>query len=395
MQTKLLFLFFAALFAFGQANAELQMNGFASIVSGIDLEDDGASDYGSRTVDNLQESKVALQWSADLGEGMRFVGQTMARGSATDGFNLSYDWAYFDVNVGDSSKLKFGRLRIPFYKYSDYLDVGYAYHWITPPRSMYSIFFSNLDGVGFQTNFSALGMDHSLNTTLGSFQQEIVFNGEDVQTKFENFLAINWSATMGNHEFNAAFSRSDGYIPAQAFVGIATLATLVGADGNDVLYNGDTGSFIGVGYKGTFGDISIFSEYSSVTIDNAIIGDFSGGYLGASYNMGDYTYHLTYGVRKDDEKVYSGSAGPLTPDTDLVFADATLSGSSINSLARSFGNGDSTTITLGTRKEIGATTALKVEIDFYTEDKVQDALITSVSEERKATVLKFAIETMF
>lgn len=35
------------------------------------------------------------------------------------GFQLNYDWAYFDCNVGDigSAKLKLGRLRAPFYKY--------------------------------------------------------------------------------------------------------------------------------------------------------------------------------------------------------------------------------------------------------------------------------------
>ncbi|MEY8264600.1 MAG: porin, partial [Bermanella sp.] len=144
------------------AAAELQFNGFASVVTGIDLEDDSAGDYGGRTVDNLQESRVALQWTADIQKGLRFVGQTVARGNATTGFTLNYDWAYFDFNVGDSAKFKFGRLRIPFYKYSDYLDVGYAYHWITPPKSMYSLDFSNLDGIGYQQNIEAGGMEHAL-----------------------------------------------------------------------------------------------------------------------------------------------------------------------------------------------------------------------------------------
>jgi len=50
------------------AHAEVQINGFASVVMGIDLEDDGnpTADYGGRTVDNLQEAKVALQGSADF-----------------------------------------------------------------------------------------------------------------------------------------------------------------------------------------------------------------------------------------------------------------------------------------------------------------------------------------
>ncbi len=213
------------------AAAEVQINGFASIVSGIDLEEDGKSAYGNRTVDNLQESKVALQWTADLEKGLRFVGQTMARGSATTGFSLNYDWAYFDFNVGDSAKLKFGRLRIPFYKYSDYLDVGYAYHWITPPTSMYSLDFSNMDGVGYQQNFEMMGMEHALNVAVGTYQGILTLNDVPANSALENLVAINWSTTMENHEFYAAYAQADVYVPAAAAVewvirgNLATLAS--------------------------------------------------------------------------------------------------------------------------------------------------------------------------
>ncbi len=97
MRNRILWALTFCLFVFPPfAAAEVQINGFASIVSGIDFEDEGQGAYGNRTVDNLQESKVALQWTADLEKGIRFVGQTMARGNATTGFSLNYDWAYFD-----------------------------------------------------------------------------------------------------------------------------------------------------------------------------------------------------------------------------------------------------------------------------------------------------------
>jgi len=361
------------------AAAEVQINGFASIVSGIDLEEDGKSAYGNRTVDNLQESKVALQWTADLEKGLRFVGQTMARGSATTGFSLNYDWAYFDFNVGDSAKLKFGRLRIPFYKYSDYLDVGYAYHWITPPTSMYSLDFSNMDGVGYQQNFEMMGMEHALNVAVGTYQGILTLNDVPANSALENLVAINWSTTMENHEFYAAYAQADVYVPAAAAVGLSTLTT----DSRGVLIDGDYGFFLGVGYQGQFGDIGVFFEYSIVEVEDSIFADTSGGYLGGSYTMGDYIYHVTYGTRKATEKTYVGG------DTDLG------NGTSLNSTVRSIGNGDATTITLGVRKDIGVSTALKIDLDLYTEDRVQTALIADTESEAKATTLKFAIETMF
>jgi|GEM_PF-338969 len=429
---KLIFLSVLVALAF-PSWAELKLNGFASIVSGIDLEDEEQSDYGNRTVDNLQESRVALQWMADLDEGLRFVGQTMARGDSATGFQLNYDWAYFDFNVGDSAKLKFGRLRAPFYKYSDYLDVGYAYHWITPPESMYSLSFSNIDGVSYQQNMNAMGMDHSLTVAIGAYQGILLLGTEEVQSSLENFIAINWSATMGSHEFSAAYAQADVYVPADATAGLSAIAALGGDDANKVLVNGDLGSFVGIGYKGTFGDFVVYSEYSVVKVDDSIFSDTEGGYLGVSYNIDDYTYHITYGIRKAEEKTYAAgtdaldlgvvgaaqaAAASATAASTAAGNDATTAaaagtaaqnsilgnpavaatyenGTTLNSTARFLGNGDSTTITLGVRKDIGTSSAIKVDLDLYTEDRVQTALTTAVTEEKKSTTLKFAIETMF
>ena len=369
------------------AHAEVQINGFASVVMGIDLEDDGnpTADYGGRTVDNLQESKVALQWSADLGEGMRFVGQTMARGDSSEGFALNYDWAYFDFNVGDSGKLKFGRVRIPFYKYSDYLDVGYAYHWISPPKSMYSLSFSNADGVSYLQNFSSGSLEHSLNLVVGRYQGTLRIGGEPSPGNLENLVAVNWSGSVGDHEFYAAYAQADVYIDAallttdQAALGNNSIADLA-ADPSDVLVDGDLGTFVGVGYKGSFGDVGVFAEYSIVQVKDSIIQDeATGGYLGVTYNMGNYVYHLTYEMEEDTAPTIAGAAA-------------------LTSIARSLGNrsseGEASTITLGARRDIGNSSAVKIDISSYTEDRYQSSTATEKSEET-ALILKVAVETMF
>lgn len=397
MKLKLLTALTLGLFAFTSTQAEVQINGFASIVMGIDLEgqDDGnlpRENYGDRTVDNLQESRVALQWSAELDDGLRFVGQTMARGDADDGFVLGYDWAYFDFNVGDSGKLKFGRVRIPFYKYSDYLDVGYAYHWVTPPPAMYNLSFSNIDGVGYQQNFSNGALEHSLNMVLGRYQGSLNIGGTQNPGNLENFLAVNWSAAMGNHEFYAAYAQADVYIDAALLtdnsidlnaddvpdVSIAGLA----ADSSDVLVDGDLGTFMGIGYKGMFGDIGVFAEWSEVVVEDSILSNSSiGYYLGASYTMGDYTYHITYEAQEN------------TADS--------LEGTAVEAIQKGVATeGEFTAIILGVRKDIGVSSAMKFELTSFSEE---DSEIpgsnadnpTGAPYERDALILKVAVETMF
>ena len=389
MQKKILLILAAGLFAMSQAMAEVKINGFASVVTGIDLEDDGnpTNDYSSRTADNLQESKVGLQWSADLDEGMRFVGQTVARGNSADGFVLAYDWAYFDFNVGDSGKLKVGRLRIPFYKYSDYLDVGYAYHWVTPPKSMYTLSFSNMDGIGYQQNFNTGGMDHSVNAVIGRYQGTLQIGGVDSPGNLENLIAVNYSATMGDHEFYVAYAQADTYIESASATTLSALAT----NANDVLINGDKGSFVGIGYKGSFGDLGVFAEASQVKVDDSILQDSIGSYIGATYNLGEITYHLTYEMTDSEGKEIAGGAT----------SQIALGGATLNNAAASLGNrsseGTSNTITLGARKDIGISSAVKVDLSSYTEDRFQSigAAATNTKSEEKALLLRIAVETMF
>lgn len=376
MQKKILLTLLASFLAMSHAIADVQFNGFASVVSGIDLEDDGnpTGDYGSDTVDNLQDSKVGLQWTANLDGGMRFIGQTVARADKQGGYTLNYEWAYFDINIGKSGKLKFGRLGIPFYKYSDYLDVGYAYHWITPPKSMYSLDFSNLDGIGYQQNFTTGNIDHLVNVVFGRSQIEV--NGSEWNQ--ENIIAINYGITAGDHEFYVAYAQSDADIDPASLSGLTALAP---AEKDDIEIQGDRGYFYGVGYKGMFGPLTVFAEASQNGIDDSISPDSTGAYIGGAYTMGEFTYHVTYEIDEAEEKSFTSAAA--------------------NAVAKNIGGrksaGDSTTITLGVRKDIGISSALKVEVSSYNEDRYQGttAAPALTQSEQKALLLRVALETMF
>ncbi len=365
--------------------ADIQFNGFASIVNGIDLEDDGnpVAGYNNDTVNNLQDSKVALQWAANLDKGLRFVGQAMARGDSDDGYVLKYDWAYFDFNIGDSGKLKVGKIRTPLYKYSDYLDVGYAYHWITPPQIMYSGTFNNVDGIGYQFNFETGALEQSINMVVGRYQS----NDIERVTPFDlrNFVTINWSATMGDHEFNAVYAQADVYFNSADITAVydnVVVANSIPIPENDVKANGDLGQFVGVGYKGTFGDLTVLTEYKIVTVQDSIIAEEeSGGYVGAAYNMNDYTYHLTYEFGETKAQTYSAAGGTFQSFSDGVG-----------------GAGEASAITVGARKDIGVSSALKVDITSYTEDKdgIDPVTFLPTGEvEKTALILKVALETMF
>jgi hypothetical protein len=342
---------------------------------------------------------VGLQITAPLEDNLRFIGQLVAKGEADGGYAPTYDWAYFDMNIGSSDKLKIGRVRIPFYKYSDYLDVGYAYHWITPPKSMYSLSFSNADGVSYLHNGNYAGIDMSLNVLYGRYQGVLTLGGNPVDGNLENLITLNWSATFGNHEVYAAYAQADVYIDAGSLILVpgATGSPLdtsgdgvldydeviTAADPSYSLNDGDTGSFIGFGYKGSFGDIGLFAEYSIVEVADSALTDTSGGYIGASYSMGDYVYHVTFEVEEDKEKSIDGASAVVL---------------TANNIMQRLGNrgsaGDATSITIGARRDIGSSSAVKVEVSQYDESRYTATSGTS-KDDRGFTQLRIALETMF
>jgi hypothetical protein len=129
-----------AALATSYANAEVRINGFASIVGGKSLEDDRGRYGYDDDISFKNESVFALQISADLQEKLSATAQIVARGN--NDFDAEFEWAYLTYEFNDELQLSAGKMRVPFYRYSDFIDVGYAYRWVRPPESVYSIPFS-------------------------------------------------------------------------------------------------------------------------------------------------------------------------------------------------------------------------------------------------------------
>lgn len=158
---KLLISSTAAALSFAPAvhAADINWSGFMSIGAGTTLDSDTTYTVeptsGGAYDDELRlapESVVGLQAQAVISDDLRATVQMTAKGAAD--FNTAVDWAYVSYDLSDNLTLNAGRFRLPLYFYSDFLDVGYAYHWIRPPVEVYSAPTSQLEGVSlYHTTF--------------------------------------------------------------------------------------------------------------------------------------------------------------------------------------------------------------------------------------------------
>ena len=110
---------------------EIRIDGFASLVYGQTLDkDEGSSAFDGRAYGNRADfqtdSLYAVQFRADMTEGMSATAQVIGKGA--ENFDAKISWAYFTYQLNDSWSVKAGRQRLPYFLYSDFLDVGYAYH---------------------------------------------------------------------------------------------------------------------------------------------------------------------------------------------------------------------------------------------------------------------------
>lgn len=133
---------------------DVTWSGFASIVAGETIGGDDsynadpdfeAPGVYTNDLDFRPESLMALQAKIQVAEDFTATAQVLSK--ANNNNNAEFEWAYVSYHITSETTLNAGRYRLPFYYYSDFLDAAYAYHFIRPPRNVYWVGHSSLDGI--------------------------------------------------------------------------------------------------------------------------------------------------------------------------------------------------------------------------------------------------------
>ena len=140
------------------ANNDIRLSGFGSLVGGIVLDGDGywarQPEGAGKYVDGIElqsESRLGIQADYKINPDWNITGQLMVRG--VNEFKPELEWFYASYKLTAESTLKVGRMRLPVYHFSDYMDVGVAYPWLRVPSDAYSLAVTNYQGVNIDMNF--------------------------------------------------------------------------------------------------------------------------------------------------------------------------------------------------------------------------------------------------
>lgn len=289
------------------AQDQIEWSGFGSIAAGMTTGSDDQLFGYDNDLDFNPGSLFALQAKANLSDKLSVTTQIMSRGS--EDFDLGVEWAYLQYQLTDSASVNVGKLRLPFYMYSDYLDVGYSYHWLRTPQSVYRVPFDNYTGVSFQHN--AFVGDFTFNTQLvaGNMQDDIsVIGGETAEAELNNLIGFNTSAMYSNLTMRVAYYQTnDANIQLRGIDGdvdaLLTLLEQVGADQiiAELDASEDKGTFAGVGVMYDNFDWFVGAEYTELELENSYVPKQRSAYITAGKRFDSWALHATYG--KTDDKV--------------------------------------------------------------------------------------------
>lgn len=341
---------------------DLNINGFMNVTAGnLSTEDislDGYDDGVSFDVGTV----VGLQMSKQVNDTTSATVQLISRGS--DNYSTEASWAYVTYAANENTDIRMGRLRTPFFYYSDFLEVGYAYNWVRPPSIVYRLdAFSSISGVDVTHRFAIAGMDGSVQAYTGRYNDDFTLSGDTYNIELRRTAGLVFSLNSGDFGARLSYHQADITLDADPSAVPNPLAPPADARALDILAS--TGAAFGVGDEFTAdedkakfyqasvsydnGSTAVIAEWTALDQTTALLNDDSAYLISAAQRFGDTTVHLTYTASEDD--LESGVVGQVQKNAE----------SKENS------------IILGMRYDYDSSTAFKVDIQQHDEELVNGA----------------------
>jgi len=349
------------------AMAEVSINGFASVKGGMTTGNDDTLYGYTNDIEFKNESLFAVQLSSDLGDKLSVTAQLMAKGA--DDFDAKFAWAFLSYQINDDLRLNAGRFRIPFYKYSDYLDVGYAFDWARTPRAVYDVEFDTMDGISLYHSTSIADMTSNIQLVYGAYEGDISVSGALSRSKVQDITGGSWELSNDWLSARVAYFMADVTINATAFTPLFTALNTFGfgAVAREIDFNEDEGTFFGFGLSYDRNNWVAVTEYTNVKVKNSYMADRDAYFVSVGRRFDSITPYISY--EKDDDVSKSAIYKGIPPQVPFLATVAAVVESQ---------RADRDTWSFGMRYDFHPSAAFKVQLssakDNYTLEK--DRLLT-------------------
>ncbi|WP_229333469.1 outer membrane protein [Glaciecola sp. MH2013] len=370
-----------AVLATFQAQADIRINGFANLTTGITTEDTNL--FGTtEDIDFSNDSLFAIQFSGDISDKWMATAQVIARGS--NDYSAEFEWAYLTYTASDNSEIIAGRFRLPVFRYSASLDVGYSYHWIEAPQTVYDVAFNNINGIRYDyTNYSG-DFEYVLQFSYGNYEDEI---GGGIN-KAKDVVLASFEGNMSNIKGRIVWGRGENQFSQGALdAALASISEISPVLADELAIDGDEGVFLGFGLEYDNFDWFVSAEYTTIDIEDSFSPKDTAYYVTAGTRLGKFTPHITYQERDGRGDVRFQESVNVLPEPFRTVVTGINAG-----LQSSFFE-EYSMITVGMRYDIATNVALKAEYTSY--DNKIDVAEANPEDAVDTDVIKFSVNYVF
>lgn len=379
--------------ALSETSERLEFSGFGRVVGGY-LDEESATYEGySDSFSFTQQSLFALQSDLTITDTLSLSVQLLAHSS--EARESGVEWLYLNYEPNQNWRFKIGKLRTPFFRYSDVIDVGFAYPWIMPPQQVYSGFlFSNYEGVTGIFRFNIDQINFEIEAYSGVYDGDFKRANEKINVDIDEINGIIFRLQSGNLSARVSATQS-----SDIFADVPEFEQLANAIENaGFIQNAETLRFNGKAtvYQANINydtlDYFVAAEFVKISSDLIVIPAIDSYYVSAGYNFNQFQTHLTYSVSESSyDKAENFIPKGVNPGlTQLSFAYDQVTGNlprySLDS------------ITVGIRWDFRHDMAAKAEVTFLEGKPDENSFFAEINDpnfNRKATLYQVALELVF
>ena len=384
-----------------------RINGFmsAGVLYGEDNYTYGTNEKEIKFTDDFNfrsDAHVALQLSYQVSDNVEVITQMSTPGY--EEFKVRSEWAFLKYNFSDDLSFRVGRMRLPFYYYSESLDVGFSYPWVRPPIELYINEVTSYEGIDINYRYATGDWIHNIQIPLGSVQSPLF----KVTGMKGLILTSQWDA----------WSFRLGYTGASIRVDIPDAQESVAALGGftEDLLEVPKAAYYAFATVYDDGRALVIFEANELAVKQGGVAAFAGGYITFGWRFGKWTPNITYASRHTTEK---NSKTPLdiSPNDPLIqslpssIKDTPLptlvatSDPMFGGLGEPEGIEDNNSLALGVRLEVTSNIAAKFEVTSYYgfQDTDDDGIYNNgilqgdnpTSDNEVVTIYSFVVDAVF
>lgn len=261
-----------------QPESKVSISGFGSVAVNHQSNDSGFFKDTDQGFDFKSDSLFGLKYDFEINDNADASIQLLSKGA--EDWSADIEWAYISYAITPSIKARGGKLRLPLFMYSDFLDARFSLPWVRPPQEVYSVIPTS-SYTGGELNYEkALGyFNVNVQLYLGEAEPEELVAGAGA--KLSELKGVTLSLAGEELTLRASYATSHidltldniGKVPAGVYAGNA--------------------SFIGLGALYDDATWLVVAETVRSKIDTLEISDIHSAYLTAGRRIGDWMPYIT------------------------------------------------------------------------------------------------------